>query len=674
MRFDEVVADRLLSACEEAAHVLEGQRGARQGVVDAALREFRGLFAERFRTNTDAERVSRSAVVAMVDDLARQVRDAKVQAARQQQRLDAIAAWDLGAAHALAGSVDAGPRPEQVPAPAVVVSGAWQQTRSWSMTGARLGQSSADPDELDAAASVFGEQDQAGEAASDRVIAGLGGFEDSCSWVYLDADAVRAGLRRFLDDNHEDQARLGAIAAAFRAAGGPGVLGRVAVSDAALALTACPETVSGEALLALLGTASATDLKALSGMKGWQTRLQWTTPGVIAAWWAGLNAKDSTSGSGPATSTQQALLLGTFPALFGNLNGIPFVTRDTANRIWLNQQLAQARATLAEAEEHAAQRSIDDPGLSPLLTSQQTRVAALESIQTSLDLTVNGASRFLVGLTGDVPPLAQISIGNLDTATEVTYAIPGMNITTTDTAGWVDPSQNVYDELNYLTGETAGAGSFAVVAWIGYKTPPVPVLSGTPDFGVIQGDYARVGALRLGLDLAGFVGTRPDATLNIVAHSYGTTTASDALARSDVGVNNVVLLASAGIENAIPDAGALHAEHVYAGQAPNVATPLQSGDPWAWTGRAGSFRQDPTDASFGATVFGADGETDQPDLHPTTSHNALANTGADDATHYGYLDEDTESLWNTAAALTGHPERLTADQSHPRFNRLAPTR
>ncbi|MFP3616089.1 alpha/beta hydrolase, partial [Paraburkholderia sp. SIMBA_050] len=91
-----------------------------------------------------------------------------------------------------------------------------------------------------------------------------------------------------------------------------------------------------------------------------------------------------------------------------------------------------------------------------------------------------------------------------------------------------------------------------------YVTPP-------PGIDAALGDYASRGAPLLTADLRGVNAARvdhPPKALNVVAHSYGTTTSANALADArDLGVYAFVMLGSAGIEGRIPNAGALHVEH-----------------------------------------------------------------------------------------------------------------
>ncbi|MGX5695402.1 putative T7SS-secreted protein [Agromyces soli] len=413
--------------------------------------------------------------------------------------------------------------------------------------------------------------------------------------------------------------------------------------------TTTAATVSlSSGVAALLRRSSTTELlMLLYTQPELLTRL---TPEEAAAWWQGLGGSFDAEGNYLPSLVQSSLILAA-PAVIGNLNGLPYGARDQANRIWLEQQLAAARTA---AEPYS---SIPMRGPAPGAVEAETRLAALQNILDTLNTDAPG-ERFLIALTGDVPPLAQIAVGNLDTAQNVSYLIPGMNTFTTDMDGWTTAAQNLYNQLHDLN----STGSFAVVAWVGYETPPVPVMGGL-DFGVMTGDYARAGADRLATDLAGFNAATSghDATLNVVAHSYGTTTSATTLAENDLGITNYVMVGSAGIEPAVGGADAIYADHVYAAQADD-SYPWVSGDPWAWQGRLGSGRDNPIEDAFGATVMGADGEPGNHELHATTAHDATSGTnGGDDA--YGYLEADTESLRNVARALLGEPELITPDQA-----------
>lgn len=324
------------------------------------------------------------------------------------------------------------------------------------------------------------------------------------------------------------------------------------------------------------------------------------------------------------------------PALIGQLEGVDYHSRDLANRITLRKQIDSLQKRLKS---------------NPSNPTMQTKLRCLLAIKGALK--PHSPRRYLVDLTNDPKPLAAIAIGNLDTADVVTYAVPGMGTYTDDMQLWAQGSQNVYDAQG-VVGTTADR---AVVAWIDYPTPP-------PGIDAALGEYAHIGAQDLIESLDGFWAARgkkaiDDVTLNIVAHSYGTTTAANALATKDLHVFSFVMLGSAGIEPSITSAKRLSAKHVYAGEA--------AGDTEAQWGRIS--RIDPRSPSFGAIRIAVDGDANKDQL-PVTGHapilhsawndnpasSAWAKFTADEFADkylnhlmtYGYLDAHTESIENVA--------------------------
>ncbi|MGO4299995.1 alpha/beta hydrolase [Leifsonia sp. RAF41] len=337
----------------------------------------------------------------------------------------------------------------------------------------------------------------------------------------------------------------------------------------------------------------------------------------------------------------------TLPEIVGNLDGIDYRDREKANRRALTHALA--------TEKRALEKHPDDAQAQRVLVSLMAVQKALKGKRTP--------ARHLIGLSLDRPPLAAIALGDLDSASDITFVVPGMGTYTDDMQLWTQSAQNLWDEQ----GEVGAPTRRAVVSWIGYVTPP-------PGVDAALGDYAARGAPLLTADLRGVNAVRVDAlprALNVVAHSYGTTTSANALSDArDLGVYAFVMLGSAGIEERIPNASALHTQHVYAGEA--------EADGEARFGRF--TRRDPRSPSFGATVISVDGDT-AADLLPVTGHapvlhspwnddplssawSHITNTAlfeqkyAEHLAHYGYLDAYTESLRNAAIATVPGPDRL----------------
>lgn len=358
-------------------------------------------------------------------------------------------------------------------------------------------------------------------------------------------------------------------------------------------------------------------------------------PDAVHEEWESLDAAD------------RADAIATLPQIIGNLDGVDYRDREKANRRALKAALADERSELAAHPDDA--------------TAQRV-LGSLTAIQKTLKGKRTPA-RHLIGLSLDRPPLAAIALGDLDTASDVTFVVPGMGTYTDDMPLWTQSAQNLWDEQGAVGAPTRRA----VVSWIGYVTPP-------PGVDAALGEYASRGAPLLTADLRGVNAARendPPRAVNVVAHSYGTTTAADALSDAgDLGVYAFVMLGSAGIEMRIPNAAALHARHVYAGEA--------AADGEAQFGRLA--RRDPRSPTFGATVISVDGDARE-ELLPVTGHAPVLHSAwnddpdstawahitspalfeqkfAEHMSRYGYLDAYTESLRNAAIATVPGADRL----------------
>ncbi|HWR85928.1 MAG TPA: alpha/beta hydrolase [Rhodoglobus sp.] len=313
-----------------------------------------------------------------------------------------------------------------------------------------------------------------------------------------------------------------------------------------------------------------------------------STPQELAIWWT----EELREG-------QRLRLLATVPEVIGNLPGADYATRDQANRMHLRTAIAEAQTRVAEDARNGVAAE---------------RLAALQAIEGALRAP-SVAPRYLVQLTDDEPPLTAIAIGDLDTASRVTFVVPGMGTESTDMQLWARAAENVYA----AQGEAGAPASRAVVAWMGYRAPPVG-LEATRD------TYAEGGAPLLRRDVEALVAVRSSTWqpgISVVAHSYGATMAALALAQGDLGVYSFVMLGSAGVNPRLT-ADDLHADHVYAGEA--------RADTQARWGRID--RRDPRTVAFGARVIrtnGGDG------LRAVTGHAPVL--------HSPWNDDPASPLW-----------------------------
>ncbi|MCC3265294.1 alpha/beta hydrolase [Arthrobacter gengyunqii] len=329
-------------------------------------------------------------------------------------------------------------------------------------------------------------------------------------------------------------------------------------------------------------------------------------------------------------------LITALPLLVGNLEGIPYVDRAEANLLALG----------AAAARHG-------------LTTEQE--AAYATIRKSLVSPFQPLSRFLIAFDPSVvPPLAAVSIGNVDDADYVAVNVPGMEATSERMTDWTDAAQGLYDGQ----GEVDANSSHAVVAWMNYSTPG-PLST----FEVLHSDLARAGGDRLAVSLTGFHTALGDGPfLAVAAHSYGTPTAGNGLANIDFEVDAAVLYASAGMDSATPDAENLRVAvdsdgnpQVYATQASadNLAGLGILGSQLAGDGRLGAAH-----FLFGAKVFSSDGDGV---LAPTDEHTPF--TGRVEAVEsQGYLDRGTESLNSISKITMGRGGLVEVTGPFPRLD------
>ncbi|PPI53041.1 alpha/beta hydrolase [Rathayibacter toxicus] len=652
---DQAAAAAFVRTAESVRSTLLDQRILLDTAIGTALTDFAGPYAQVFVEGCHSDSDDYVTFVHALGVLADDVQAAALQAQKESERLQDLAAWRVreeerevrrrqsavtGVPALDDGFWDPMPSDRPLPAPEVSVS-FFPVLRPRSSRGRYSGQSSAYPEKL----RVFVTQARSSGAALTQALQqlsdGWARFVSSCGWVKTGSSAFLGGFGQLIEENHADAAWIEQIAAAFAAAGS----GSLSVQTLDLVQTRLSPAKDQQLLLAL-STLPAEELTAMfAASPELAKRLNEMGPAMINSWWEGLNDPNAAD----RFSARQELLLTTFPQLMGNLEGIPYRARDHANTTALHSMLSST-----QAESETVQRELFDAILgherNPIVIADllrrrdelEERESHLKNIELALIPTESATPRFLVSLTQDHPPLAAVSVGDLDTATNVTYAVPGMNTTTTDMDGWTKGAQNLQSSL--------GAGS-AVVAWIGYKAPSV--------MNVSSSDAARAGGAKLASALKGLDAVRHSSLprRGILAYSYGTTAAAFALIDPEVHVDTFVTLGSAGLPDFINTADKLHADKVYSGQALDIPLFLPGpGDRYAWMGRQFSedHHVDPVAADFGSHIFGVGSGGDAG--RPVTTHDALV---SDDGKEAGYLDQKTESLRNTVRALRGEEADLT---------------
>lgn len=271
----------------------------------------------------------------------------------------------------------------------------------------------------------------------------------------------------------------------------------------------------------------------------------------------------------------------------------------------------------------------------------QRRKAAIDGVAHALADSMDPAipPRHLLYLDLDGPePLAAVAVGDLDTATHVTWQLSGSGIRVR-TAMW-----GTAREAGQLLLEqrAVGAPDPAVVAWLGYSSPGL--------VRAVSNRAARTAVERLTHDLLTFARLRPDRPFTAIeAHSYGATLAAHTLEklRGESAAPAVSVLAttgSAGMPRRFardPDLLGIPEERVFEAVAAD--------DLLARTGRILSGR------TLVGRRFAVDGRPGL-DLLPVTGHNTSRFMPGAPRGARGYRDPGTLSLRNLALVTTGfHP-------------------
>jgi hypothetical protein len=211
--------------------------------------------------------------------------------------------------------------------------------------------------------------------------------------------------------------------------------------------------------------------------------------------------------------------------------------------------------------------------------------------------------------------VAQV-FGDLATADRIAVLVPG--VANRADNFWTGVGDRRYRapavqaaELYRSATEHGEGDGFAVIAWLGYDTPDGVTVSAARE------DLAQVGAMALRRFVAGLAAVRPQATIALLGHSYGSTVIGLAAPGLPPQVTDIAAFGSPGM--GVDDVTQLHTTaRVWAGQS--------RGDWIRWVPGLQLFGlghgTKPTDPAFGARVFAT----------------------ADVADHDHYLSPGTDSL------------------------------
>lgn len=169
-----------------------------------------------------------------------------------------------------------------------------------------------------------------------------------------------------------------------------------------------------------------------------------------------------------------------YDSYLGNRDGLPVVDRDHYNRLKLDDELTRARN--------------GDPAV-------KDKLADLQAIQKALGDHPDAMLMLMDTQSGDLAHAA-VSIGNPDTAENVSVTAPGLNTNVRDSLGSMVNEANkiqdtAEDRLDKLKDNDPRKGQeVATIAWIGADTP--------------QGDYKDVAADLSGSTLEGYLDVADD--------------------------------------------------------------------------------------------------------------------------------------------------------------------
>ncbi|WDG30302.1 alpha/beta hydrolase [Streptomyces sp. CA-278952] len=368
------------------------------------------------------------------------------------------------------------------------------------------------------------------------------------------------------------------------------------------------------------------------------------TPAGNKAWWDGLSPEE------------RDRYIELVPERIGNLDGIPVLARDAANRRNLPALIDKlegvdtdkARDQLAGLRE--IERQLEEDGKPPM---------------------------YLIGIGDEGNGRAIVSFGNPDASQHVSAYVPGLNTSLDE--------EFAKNDLGRARDTAIGAQGYddstASIVWLGYDAPQLPDKDGAAGYFAVMGTgRAEKGGAAYRDFMGGISVTNQnkDPHMTAIGHSYGSRTVGAAAARPGgiPGVDDIILVGSpgVGVDHAV-DLG-VGSEHVFVGAAANdPVTKLPSktqvvvgGIGLALGGPGGAylggdladpgdddlwFGKDPASKAFGARRFPvADGP-------PLVSGSGVS---LDSHSNYFSPERDAVSADSIALIVSGNADRLKMEE------------
>ncbi|THA29803.1 hypothetical protein E6R18_22980 [Streptomyces sp. A1277] len=266
------------------------------------------------------------------------------------------------------------------------------------------------------------------------------------------------------------------------------------------------------------------------------------TPAARREWWAHL------------TDEQREEYLAVYPDQIGNLDGIPALVRDTANRDNLQLLIGKLEGQNDE--------------------TSHMRLAGLREIDRQLRAD-GQPPMYLLGIGDEGNGRAIVSFGNPDTARNVAAYVPGLN-TALDKDFATGDLKRARDTA---IGMQRHDSSSVAIAWLGYDAPQFPDWLDTLD--VSGNERAEKGGASFNQFMGGLSATNEneDPHMTAIGHSYGSRTVGAATQQSGgiPGVDDIVLVGSPGVGVDRAEDLGVGKDHVFVGAAENdVVTKVPS--------------------------------------------------------------------------------------------------
>lgn len=272
------------------------------------------------------------------------------------------------------------------------------------------------------------------------------------------------------------------------------------------------------------------------------------SPAARKAWWDGLSEED------------RVAYLAAYPDTLGNLDGIPALTRDEANRSYLPVLMGKLEAQGDEAAE--------------------TKLAGLRSIDAQLRAG-SQPPMFLLGVGDQGLGRAIVSYGNPDTARNVSAYVPGLG-TGLDESFARNDLKRAFDTAR---GAQKLDPASASIVWLGYDPPQSIDVMSTGD--------ARRGAPAYNsfMDGLGATNENADPHLTAIGHSYGSLTVGQASQQPGgiPGADDIILVGSPGVGVDRAEDMGVAKNHVWVGAADNDIVAKLPSEKEVKAGAAGAF-------------------------------------------------------------------------------------